>query len=1014
MTISTTRLASVSDAAEAVTLDIWMFGDRDRLEPLRQTFESLGHRALLCQQLPQQGSVDLALCELELIADLRPSFEQNQLPYLIASTTTPRSPFNHVDFSASARELQLAIHLMLHNQAQQQKLIDSERQLEAIFANSQVGIMLLTGYRLLARTNARMAEILGYDSPQHMLGMSMREIHLSERNFIDFGEQFYNNLSKGKLLHIEYPLRRKDGSAVWCMASGKALDSAAPPDLDKGVLWVVDDISHIKQTEQALREQHELFNSGPIVVFRWLPDAQWSVVSCSANVQDVLGYSVEDLIQGRQPFAPLVHPDDLSRVAGEVSHYLENGVDSFDQEYRLRHAHGHYLDFYDHTQIQRGDEGEVRLIYGYLMDVSQRKLDESRLRAIDTRRKALLDISLDGIVILNKEHGVVEANRRASEMLGYPHDEFVKLHTWDWEANLTKQDILQNYPDLSQVEAQFETRHRCKDGRIIDVEISASGKEIDGEAMVITLVRDISQRKRAERALVEAETRFSAAIASSPDGFWQVSMDGRLQYVNDAYCEYSGYSRDELIGMPVSQLDIEDDPDTVRQRIGGVIETGSMRFETRHRRKDGSIWHVEVSGSYNPRQADMLFVFLRNIDGRKQAERERLRMESELQQTRKMEALGQLTGGVAHEFNNMLAIMTGHLALLKKDLSARVDAKQQTYINNIETAGQRARSMIQQMLAFSRPGEASAQRIVIKPAVNEALALARSSIPSSVNIEFDAESGLPDVMMDPVELQQVLTNLLINARDAMHGKGDIQVTLKRFDNGDGDHRCVYCHALIRGKWVELSVADSGTGIAPDALVRVFEPFYSTKAVGKGTGLGLSVVQGIVGRAGGHILVESEPGQGTRFRLFFPPADESRDDVTMLEMDAPVRRKSKRRLNMLVVDDEELLTFYFEELLVDEGHQVSTSNDPVKALDVLSANAQAFDVLITDQTMPGLLGTELAQQARQINPGLKIILCTGDSALVEKGATAHDYLDHIQAKPVDPEELFAVIDELMAK
>jgi len=381
MIVSTTRLASVSDDAEAIALDIWMFGDPGRLAPLCQTFESLGHRVLLCQQLPQQAHADLAVVELELIDEFRSAFEQHQLQYLIASTTTPGSPLNHVDLNASARELQLAIHLMLHSQAQQQKLIDSERQLEAIFANSQVGIMLLTGYRLLARTNARMAEILGYDSPQQMLGMSMREIHLSERNFVEFGEQFYNNLSKSKILHIEYPLRRRDGSAVWCMASGKALDNETPPDLGKGVLWVVDDISHIKQTEQALREQHALFNSGPIVVFRWLPDAQWSVVSCSANVQDVLGYSAEDLIQGRQPFAPLVHPDDLSRVAGEVSHYLETGIDSFDQEYRLRHADGHYLDFYDHTQIQRGDDGEVRLIYGYLMDVSQRKLDESRLHA---------------------------------------------------------------------------------------------------------------------------------------------------------------------------------------------------------------------------------------------------------------------------------------------------------------------------------------------------------------------------------------------------------------------------------------------------------------------------------------------------------------------------------------------------------------------------------------------------------------------------------------------------------
>jgi PAS domain S-box-containing protein len=994
-------------------LDVWMIGDAARLHGIGQTLESLGHRVQYCERLPDaDAATALAVIEQEHLPALRAQLDQIGLRYLLVTTISTDAPVNHIGPQATSREVYLALQLVLEDSERQHRLMQSEQQLEAIFANSQVGIMLLTGYRRLARANDRMAEILGYDSPQQMLGISMREIHLSEQNFVDFGEQFYNNLRKGKILHIEYPLRRRDGSAVWCMANGKALDNSNPPDLNKGVLWVIDDISHIKETEQELREQHELFSSGPVVVFRWLPDENWSVDSCSSNVLNVLGYAAADLVDGKLPFAELLHADDLARVAGEVADYLARGVDSFEQEYRLKHADGHYLEFFDHTQIQRNEAGEVWRIYGYLLDVTQRNSDEARMREMDIRRKALLDISLDGIVILDQQHAIVEANRRASEMLGYPHQEFLKLHIWDWEADMSKQEIMRRFPDPSLIESRFESRHLCKDGRIIDVEISAAGKEINGEPMVITLVRDITERKRAERALAEAETRFSSAIASSIDGFWQVSMDGHLQYVNEAYCRYSGYARDELIGMAVSELDVEDDPHSVRQRIGGVLESGSMLFETRHRRKDGSTWHVEVSSSYNPGQADMLFVFLRNIDGRKQAERERLRMESELQQTRKMEALGQLTGGVAHEFNNMLAIMTGHLTLLKKTLSSDADDKVKTYIDSIETAGKRARSMIQQMLAFSRPGESSTQQIAIKPAVNEALALARSGMPSSVVIEFEAQSGLPDVMLDTVELQQIVTNLLINARDAMAGKGRIDVRLKRHDNGAEIRRCVYCHSPIEGEWIELSVTDTGHGISQDDLSRVFEPFYSTKAVGKGTGLGLSVLQGIVGRAGGHILVDSEPGQGTCFCLLFPPAGERREDITQLQMEDPRRRANHARCRLLVVDDEELLTYYFEELLADEGHQVSTCNDPLKALDMLAEKAANFDVLITDQTMPGLLGTELAQQARRINPRLKIILCTGDSGLVSGGSTQYDFLDHIQAKPVDPDELFAVIDELM--
>ncbi len=644
------------------------------------------------------------------------------------------------------------------------RLMESTAQLEAIFTNSQVGIMLLTGYRIMARCNQRLADITGYPSPERMLGMSMRQLHLSEENFTDFGRRYYDNLRERQMLHIEYQLRRKDGRAIWCLLSGKALDAAQPPDLDKGVIWVVDDISHIKQTERELREQRDLFSGGPTMVFQWQPGEGWPVDFCSANVQDILGFAPARLMGGDIQFASLVHPHDLPVISEEVAGYLASGKDNFEQEYRLRHADGRYLTFYDYTHLQRDDRGGVSSIYGYLLDITQQR---------DT-------------------------------------------------------------------------------------------------------------------------------------------------------------------------------------------------------------------------------------------ERERLRMERELQQTRKMEALGQLTGGVAHEFNNMLAIILGHAGLLRSRLGGQADPRIEGYLNHIDQAGSRAKALIRQMLSFSRPQENRPERIALEPAIHEMIILARGSLPSSIEISYRPVSGLPDVLLDMGELQQLLTNLLINARDAMDGKGHVEVGLQRYQGLDGE--CLHCHTRIRGQWVQLSVADDGQGIAREHLARLFEPFFSTKEVGKGTGLGLSVVLGIMERNGGHILVDSEPGAGALFRLLFPPLGPPEDvQPPVPEPEHGVPSLSGR---VLVVDDEPALTAYLRELLRGRGLDVTVSNDSREALGLLTASDKSFDLLITDQTMPGLLGTELSARARGRRPQLKTLLCTGHSEQVDAGLAAAQGIDRFMLKPVDADELLRVVQELL--
>ncbi|MFB1512495.1 MAG: PAS domain S-box protein [Thiocapsa sp. C3-sup] len=268
-------------------------------------------------------------------------------------------------------------------------LRDSEEQLQAIFDNANVGIALLTGYRIIERVNRRLAEILGYDGPESMRGLSVRALHLSEERFAAFGKQYYLSLRHGQHRHIEYELRRRDGSAVWCLLSGQAVDAVSPADLAGGVIWTIDDISARKAREAELgalharlAEEHVLFNEGPAMVFRWLPQAGWPVAECSPNVPRLLGVSVADLISGRILFADLVHPEDRERIGSEVARYTSEGAEQFEQQYRLRGPEGQWLHCYDFTRILRADDGSIRAYHGYLVDITHQQRREMELRAL--------------------------------------------------------------------------------------------------------------------------------------------------------------------------------------------------------------------------------------------------------------------------------------------------------------------------------------------------------------------------------------------------------------------------------------------------------------------------------------------------------------------------------------------------------------------------------------------------------------------------------------------------------
>lgn len=516
----------------------------------------------------------------------------------------------------------------------------------------------------------------------------------------------------------------------------------------------------------------------------------------------------------------------------------------------------------------------------------------------------------------------------------------------------------------------------------------------------VSVAENVTERNR-------AELRHQRVLETAIDGFWIVGEDGRLQEANAAYARMSGYTTSELIGMHISQLEASEDEQAVQVHMAKILRSGHDQFATRHRHKDGHAYTVEVSVTRDP-LSGRLYVFTRDRSEREQAQAVQLDLERQLQQSQKVQALGQLTGGVAHDFNNILAAILGYSNLALERFVPDKQGKLAAYLREVIKASERARDLIAKMLSFTRT-QPSASASVISPAtvLQETVAMMRPSIPSSIELRSRVEDE-HSICMDPGELNQVLVNLIINARDAIDEHGVIELHLHTVEL-DGQI-CAISQQRLSGHYLALDVCDDGSGIAPEHLPRLFDPFFTTKDVGKGTGLGLSVVHGILRRAGAHVVVESMPGQGSRFRLLFSP--------TTPPTAAPPATAEASFIpagcgqQVWVVDDEPSVASFLKELLVEWGYRVRTFSDPAEALTTLEAAPDQIDLLITDQTMPGLDGLQLAQLARHFKPGLPVILCTGISDSIDVQLARRVGIRHIFNKPLPVHELVqALADEL---
>jgi PAS domain S-box-containing protein len=526
------------------------------------------------------------------------------------------------------------------------------------------------------------------------------------------------------------------------------------------------------------------------------------------------------------------------------------------------------------------------------------------------------------------------------------------------------------------------------------------------EAMLkIFAVRAAAEIERAasENALRASEASYRAIFEASEDAIFVHDFHtGAFVDANPRACRTYGYSVDEFRALTIDDISAGVPPYTAAdaaRHIERAKAGESVMFEWHRRNRDGSLhWDevylkvAEIAGNRR------ILAFTREITARKIAE-------AQLRQAQKMEAIGHLTGGIAHDFNNLLTSIMGYVALAA-ERSPNEDPKLATYLEQASASCVRARDLIQQMLTFSRGGHSEPRLLALAPLVRESIKLLRASFPATVAIAVELDEDAPPVLLDPVQLEQVLMNLAINARDAMRSSGDIRVTLHR---AGAAAICTSCRGSVGGEYVELAVADTGPGIPADVQERMFEPFFTTKDVGRGSGMGLSTVHGIVHRHGGHVVVATAPGKGATFRVLLPAVN-----AALAGADASPRPRPDRPFphaaltgQVAIVDDETPVAAFMHDLLAEWGLTVTAFADAPSALREIAAGAR-FDVIISDQTMPGMTGLEFARAARARRPDVPIVLYTGYGEGLTNADLERVGVVALLRKPIEEPELLATL------
>ncbi|MDX2454367.1 PAS domain S-box protein [Desulfosarcina sp.] len=548
--------------------------------------------------------------------------------------------------------------------------------------------------------------------------------------------------------------------------------------------------------------------------------------------------------------------------------------------------------------------------------------------------------------------------------------------------------------------------------------VDAEGLYVSGESDVKVFVgtqgiaRDITEQRQNESARIESEDRLLLALDVSGAGIWQLDLKMRSFRVDERIYTLMGYSESDLAGG-LGFIREKTSPETweeielkFNRHVAGRAAMFDHEFKLQSRQGQWKWFHTKAKVVRYDKdgQPETMVGIIIDTSERKEYEAEREHLELKLQQAQKMEAIGTLAGGIAHDFNNILGAILGYSQLTQ--MHTADNARVQGYVGNIFKASERAKGLVEQILTFTRQGKSQKVPCDIAIVLKEVVKLLRASIPSTIEIVQKIPSNLGTIVADQTQIHQVLMNLCTNAAHAMEARGGkLTVTLE--NRPVNENTAASGDDLPSGRYLQLSVRDTGSGMDKSVVDRIFDPYYTTKAVGEGTGMGLATVHGIVNDHDGRILVASVPGEGSVFRVLFPVLENPAEMVSSQPASYP--RGTER---ILFVDDEELLVKVGVEMLNDLGYHAVGTTRASQALETFKARPDGFDLIITDMTMPDMTGDQLATQILLLQPGIPIIICTGFSKRISSELVSSLGIRALLMKPVTVQELSRTIRDVL--
>lgn len=903
-------------------------------------------------------------------------------------------------------------------EAEKVNLVTENISLRQLYEQAPLPYQSLDSTGCFIEINQAWADALGY-AKEEVLGRNFGDfLHPDWKDH--FKENFPRFKAIGEILGIEFEMVKKDGSTTLVSFHGKI--GKDPGGQFRQTHCIFQDVTERKNAENSLRLRESylsaIINNHPGLL--WLKDRQNKFLAVNAEFSKSCGLNDPELLVGKTDLD--IWPKELAdKYIADDAEVLKSGKPLVVEEAISDKGEMKWFETFKAPVF--GSQEIAIGTTGYSREITERKRNEEALKESEERLQLVMEGSQLGYWDWNIVTGEVRRNKHWAGMLGYTLKEIEdSTHQWtDLHHPDDRAAAWQSINDHLEGKTpahRIEYRMRAKNGQyrwILDqariVKRNSEGKPI----RMSGTHTDITERKQVEERIRESETRlresehhFRTLANSGLALIWTSGSDKLCNYFNEPWLRYTGRTLEQELGNGWAEgVHPEDFDRCLNIYVSHFDRREPFSMEYRLRKANGEYgWILDLG---NPRHDsegnfDGYIGYCYDITDRKLVEEEKKILNAQLQQAQKLEAIGCLAGGIAHDFNNILGAIVGYAEMIRDDLPP--GSRSIHDIDQVITASHRAKDLVKQILAFSRQGEDL--KIPIQPAVivKEAITLLRSSLPTTITIKHDIDPDAGMVLADPTQIHQVVMNLCTNAFHAMEVKGGmLTITLQKKILSKSDLATE--PDLQPGVYVQLSIRDTGEGIPLEIREKIFDPFFTTKEVGKGTGLGLSMVYSIVKSCKGSIACNSRLSEGTEFRIFLP---ELEGNAVQENRSANLATHGKGHI--LLIDDEEMLVELGQTMLQRLGYHVTTRRNSLDALATFQNQPDTFDLVITDQTMPGMTGVDLARRILQIRPHMPIILCTGFSSVVDEDMARAAGINGFAYKPLAKKDIGQLIRKVL--